>query len=139
MNKDDNKFGTFSIVAVIAIVAMIGIMVLFPTNFGFSETGSDAGDGDTDSDVDTDTDITSTQEQDDADLRIIMLPYIVATDIEDNCVALNGTWHYDDDYTGCQGVPVSDCDNALAVTAMVQCLEVGAEWTCGDDGIYCKY
>ena len=133
MNKDDNKFGTFSIVAVIAIVAMIGIMVAFPANFGLSETGSVTGD------VDTDTDTTSTQEQDEADLRIIMLPYIVATDIEDTCTALNGTWHYDDDYTGCQGVPVTDCDNALAVTAMIQCLEVGAEWTCGDDGIYCKH
>ena len=74
-----------------------------------------------------------------ADLRIIAMPYIAATDIENTCELLGGEWTYDEDFVGCTGVNVSDCSTAAAVSGMLQCEEVGGTWYCGENGLWCKY
>lgn len=72
------------------------------------------------------------------DLRLVALPYLVATDIQSTCVALGGTWHEEADFVGCEGIGPADCNTALVTSAMTQCIGAGGNWTCGPDGVYCS-
>ena len=74
-----------------------------------------------------------------ADLRLIALPYLAATDVDTTCVAMGGTWIETEYDVGCVGVGPANCNTAAAIAAQTQCIGVHATWYCGLDGIWCKY
>ena len=72
------------------------------------------------------------------DLRLVSLPYLTATDVQATCIAAGGIWHNEADFVGCEGFGPVDCNTALVVSAMTQCIGAGGDWTCSHDGIYCS-
>ena len=74
-----------------------------------------------------------------ADLRLIALPYLTATNVDTTCVTMGGTWIETEYNVGCVGVGPANCNTAAAIAAQTQCIGVHATWYCGVDGIWCKY
>jgi len=72
------------------------------------------------------------------DLRLVALPYLTSTDVQAACIAANGTWREERDFVGCEGFGPADCNTAIVVSAMTQCIGAGGNWTCGPEGIYCS-
>lgn len=138
-SDSDNTLGILGVIALIAIIAIVGLILIFPSNFALPEMGAVNG-NETPIATSTPTPAASpTAIAEQADLRIVALPYIAASDIENTCTLLGGTWHYDADFIGCTGIPVTTCTTAVALSGMAQCLEVDAEWYCGSEGVWCKY
>jgi len=74
-----------------------------------------------------------------ADIRLVAMPYLAATDVKAACTAMNGTWTETADNVGCSGVGPTDCTVPAILSAQTQCIGVHANWYCASDGIYCRY
>lgn len=72
-----------------------------------------------------------------SDLRLVAAPYLVASDIDTYCVALGGTWRFEHDFVGCQGVGSADCSQPIIQAALSQCIGANANFVCSATNIYC--
>ena len=72
------------------------------------------------------------------DLRLVALPYLSASDVQEVCIEVGGIWHNEADFVGCEGYGPVYCNTPLATSAMTQCIGAGGNWTCGPDGVYCS-
>ena len=72
------------------------------------------------------------------DLRLIAIPYLASSDVQEVCIESGGIWHNEADFVGCEGYGPMDCATAIATSAMTQCIGAGGNWTCGPEGVYCS-
>ena len=72
------------------------------------------------------------------DLRLVALPYITTTDVQEVCIEAGATWRNEANFVGCDGFGPADCNTPLVTSAMTQCIGAGGNWTCGPDGVYCS-
>lgn len=72
------------------------------------------------------------------DLRDLGAWFVSHTTIHADCLAGGGTWHYEADFVGCEGVGTDDCDGVLAELGASQCIAAGGHWTCNMMDVYCR-
>jgi len=73
------------------------------------------------------------------DLRAIAVPYL-PQNLQAQCVARGGTWHWDKNYVGCSDATskITDCSGPAVSAAMVQCQGAGGTWLCNSRNVYCR-
>lgn len=78
------------------------------------------------------------ESESEVDLRLVALPYLTTTDVQEICIEVGGVWHNEANFVGCEGYGPTYCNTPLVTSAMTQCLGAGGNWTCGHNGIYCS-
>lgn len=71
----------------------------------------------------------------------VMQPYIIASGINDDCIAYGGEWTCKSDYVGCSNIPtpVVTCSGPAMTSAIYQCEQMGGEGVCNPTNFYCAY
>jgi len=68
-------------------------------------------------------------------------PYIVAGNIQNECILRHGNWICNDNYVGCYDADVDsiDCTGGAFYSAYYQCQTVGANAFCDGGNMICSY
>jgi len=74
-----------------------------------------------------------------SDLRLIANLWITAyPNTQTICETLGGTWHFEQNWAGCEGAGKLDCSTADVLFLNQQCIGAGGNSVCNLNNLYCK-
>lgn len=71
----------------------------------------------------------------------VMMPYIVPSDIQNQCIINGGTWTCTSEFVGCTNLPapIITCGGPAYISAYYQCEQLGGSAYCDSTNLYCTY
>lgn len=71
----------------------------------------------------------------------VMQPYIIPSDIANQCVLYGGDWSCTSTFVGCVDLPVAivDCSGPAIYISTYQCQAMGGTAVCNPTNVYCAY
>ena len=75
------------------------------------------------------------------DLTTLFAPVLtLIPTLPTDCAGAGGTWHWEQDWVGCDNVGSPDCSSAAMQLVGYNCQAVGASWNCNAlNAVWCRY